>query len=153
MDDEFCPFCECNPCDCNWGNFYGNFEEGQVDIVQVPVDECDGDVGGCGLPTLTDFGSSIFDCVSGFSGYPRDSLGREHNSNILNKLPNFKIGDLVKWYSIHGKVRHKRVWVIKRVLHPSLIDSGWYDYEITDGRENHMVTKYELFRVPRRDSE
>jgi len=152
MDSEFCPFCTCDPCDCNWGN-YDKSEEGAVDLVQVDPQQCDGDGGACALPSITNFGSTIFDCLSSFSGYPRESVDRKHNPNIINEVKTLKIGDLVRWYPIHGMSRYKKIWVIKRVLNPNLMDSGWYDYEITDGGENHMVTKYELFRVPRRNNE
>jgi hypothetical protein len=147
MDSNFCPFCICDPCSCNWENHDDNIEEGEADLIQVDDQQCDGDGGPCALPPITDFGSTIFDCISGFSGYPRESMGRKHNSNIISEIPILKIGDLVKWYPIHGMTRYKTVWVVKRILNPKLMDSGWYDYEITDGIENHMVTKYELFQV------
>ena len=147
MSSGFCPFCITNPCECNWENNDDNAEEGEVDIVQVDDQQCDGDGGGCALPSLTDFGSTIFDCISSFSGYPRESVGRKHNPNIINDIPILNVGDLVKWYPIHGLYQYKKVWVVKKVLNPKIMDSGWYDYEITDGIENHLVTKYELFQV------
>ena len=149
-NNQFCPMCTCDPCNCEWSD-NEQFEEGDVDIVQVDAQQCDGDDGSCALPSITDFRSSIFDCLSDFSGYPRDSEIRQRNSNIINRIPTLKVGDLVKWYPVHGFNRPRHVWIVKRVLNPNLYDSGWFDYEITDGAENYLVTKYELFKVRAQD--
>ena len=146
MSEQFCPTCKHSPCNCDWSEDE-DYEEGAFDIVQVPSDECDGDSGINSLPSITDFGSSIFDCISGFSGYPRDNQGRERNTNIVGPLPLFEVGDLVRWYPVHQINKSAQVWIIKKILNPSLMESGWFDYEITNGSEIHHVTKYELFKL------
>jgi hypothetical protein len=138
--------CVANPCDCDWSN-YDNFEEGSTDLVQIAEAQCDGDDRPCPVPTVTDVGSSIFDCVSSFSGYPRDGESLQRNPNIIGDMPIFEIGDLVRYYPVHGFNKPRQVWIVKSILNPNLMDSGWFDYEITDGMENHNVTKYELFRL------
>jgi len=152
MASQFCPMCKNDPCDCEWSDDEC-FEEGATDIVQVAEAQCDGDDRPCPVPTVTSVGSSIFDCISSFSGYPRDGESRQCNPNIIGDIPIFRVGDLVRWYPVHGFNKPKQVWMVKRILNPNLMDSGWYDYEITDGIENQFVTKYELFRLRDPDEE
>lgn len=149
-NSEFCPMCTCDPCECEWSNDeHKNYNdaEGDSDLVQVPEHECDGDSRTCLTSTLPDIGSSIYDCISDFSGYPRERSCGQHNQNLVGKIPIFNIGDLVRWFPVSGIVKHKKIWVVKKILNPSLLDSGWYDYEITDGIETQCVTRFELFTV------
>ncbi len=145
-NSTFCPMCACDPCECEWSDD-DSFEEGAVDIVQVSAAQCDGDDRACPVPTIGDLGSSIFDCLSSFSGDLRNSEDRQCHSNVIGELPSLQIGDLVKWYPVHTFMNPKSVWVIKKILNPTLMDSGWFDYEITNGIQNHYVTKYELFKL------
>ena len=146
-----CIYCGCDPCDCDWG-INELVEERTADLIQVDEKQCDGDGGVSFTPTIPDF-SSIYDCISDFSGYPRDRTYRRHNSNLIGTIAIFKIGDLVRWYPVHGFSRPKKVWIIKQILNPNLMDSGWYDYELTDGVESHMATKYELFKLKEGEDE
>ena len=140
-----CPMCDSEFCECEWGGEDG-YEDGSTYSVQVSDQQCDGDGGHDYESTFPDF-SSIYDCVSDFSGYPRDRAYRQYNPNLIGTIAIFEIGDLVRWYPVHGFSRPKKVWIVKQILNPNLMDSGWYDYELTDGVETHMATKYELFKL------
>jgi len=142
---RICPVCNSEFCECEG-------ENRSTYTIQISDEQHERDGGDDYEPTFPDF-SSIYDCVSDFSGYPRDRTYRQHNPNLIGKNQIFNVGDLVRWYPTHGFHKPKQVWIIQKILNPSLMDSGWYDYEITDGGESHMVTSYELFKVREVDNE
>ena len=144
-NSAFCPMCACDPCECEWSDDGNIYKEGTSDSIQVPEYELDGDLGACPVASITDFGLSVYDCISDFSGYPRERSYGQHNSNLIGTIKNFKVGDLVQWFPIHNTNQNKKVWVIKSILNPQLLDSGWYDYEITDGVSSQYATKFEIF--------
>jgi len=146
-NNDFCPMCTYDPCECGWSDDELSDEERTADLVQVPESELDGDGGTCPVASVTDFGSSIYDCISDFSGYPRERSYGQHNPNLVGTINAFNVGDLVRWFPVSGVLDVKKVWVVKAVLNPQYLDSGWYDYEITDGLETQYVTKFELFSL------
>jgi len=140
---DACPFCECDPCDCNWG-IYG-FEKGNPDRISVtsgPWWECDGDNFD---PILSPPWSYYDDCVehdygpygaSGFTGVYKGSV-------VLNLV----VGDLVRYFPNSNLTCDQGIWIIRNVINKHSLDSSWYDYEITDGCRSVLCTQSEVFKL------
>tara|TARA_R110000824_G_scaffold6012_6_gene27631 strand:- start:707 stop:1147 length:441 start_codon:yes stop_codon:yes gene_type:complete len=141
---DTCPFCECDPCDCGWGNYCGT-EEGNIDtipIISTPWWEHDGD----------DLISPLFaswtnydDCLEhiqglvGTGGFPGTYTG-----TVVLIL---KIGDPVKYFPNSDLMKDTGVWMVKDIINKHSLDCSWYDYEITNGSITTLCRQEEIFKL------
>ena len=141
---DICPFCDCDPCDCGWGNYCGT-ENGNIDTISIANPlwwEHDGN----------DFTSSLFTpwpdydaCLEhiqglcGTGGYAGTYTGKV----VLT----FKLGDPIRYFPNSDLLNDKGVWMIKDIINKHSLDCSWYDYEITNGWETTLCRQEEIFKL------
>ena len=138
-----CPYCECDPCDCDWGlsELFKTWNTGAYKtLVRGLSSSCD-------LPSIEDFGLPEFDCIyNNFgTGIPNNAL--QHYPSTMIDYGIYKVGDLVYWHPFYGLCDFNKPWIIKTVFSSDPLDCSYHDYEITDGFENHLVTFNELRKL------
>ena len=142
--DTECSVCECDPCDCGWGNYCGTEKRklDRVSVVNKPWWEYDG----CDLDSsLSSAWADYDDCLEhierlyGTGGYTGTYTGK-----VVLK---HSIGDPVKYFPNGNLVKDEGVWIIKDIINKNALDCSWYDYEITDGHQCHLVTFNELKKI------
>lgn len=138
-----CPFCKCDPCDCDWGA-NENFKNRNF-IVSQPVDE----------ETLSDSDLSpgqelelpIFDSIYNSLGTRGEDTHKRRYKGTIADLSMFKVGDLVNWHPFWGLCDWDKPWIVKRVFPQDPLQCSYYDYEITDGQTSHLVTFAEIRKM------
>jgi hypothetical protein len=142
--NNYCPVCECDPCDCGWGN-YCEDEEGNTNRVYISPKswwDYNGD----------DFESSLYstwpfddDCME----YPNGVYGacgstRSYLGKVVLK---FTIGDPVRYFPNCNLTDDRGIWIIKNVVNKHSLDCSWYDYEITNGSRTTHCRQEEIFNL------
>ena len=138
-----CPFCLCDPCDCDWG-LNELFKTGNSTFSKS-VDK--GSFSGSYYPTIGDIGLPDFDSIYNTLGTGGTGPYKQHYKSAIIDFSIYKVGDLVNWYPLYGVCDFNKVWLIKDVFSSNPLDCSYYDYEITDGLECHMVTFNELKKM------
>ena len=138
-----CPFCLCDPCDCNWG-LNELFKKGDT-TVSKPVAKKP--PSSSYYPTIEDLRLPTFDSIYNTLGTGGTSAYKQRYKNIIVDKSIYKVGDLVNWHPLYGFCDFNKVWLIKDVFSSNPLDCSYYDYEITDGLEHHMVTFNELKKL------
>lgn len=138
-----CPFCNCDPCDCDWG-LNELFKNGNAAIGE-PLDKGSSSSGY--YPSIEDLRLPVFDSVYNSLGAGGASTYKQRNKSVIIDRSVYKIGDLVNWYPMYGLFDIKKIWLVKDVFPDSPLDCSFYDYEITDGAQTHLVTFSELRKL------
>ena len=142
---KMCPFCGCDPCDCNWG-LDELFKKGGFVDGESLAPEFSGSFSDPYSPTieqlrLPDF-DSIFNTLG--TGTSNPYAGSYKGSFVNHK---HKVGDLIRWYPIYSTQNAEKVWMIKKVFVHSPLDCAYYDYEITDGISSYTVSYLEIQKL------
>ena len=91
---KMCPFCGCDPCDCNWG-LDELFKNGRSAFSASVASGVSGCFGSSHIPTIEDLRLPDFDSIfNSFGTGTKDSYARSYQSVIIDK--NFKVQELVK---------------------------------------------------------
>ena len=138
-----CPFCNCDPCDCDWG-LNELFKTGNTTVNQ-PLDK--GLLSGSYYPTIEDLRLPTFDSIYNTLGTGGASAYKQRYKSTIIDRSIYKVGDLVNWHPLYGFCDFKKVWLIKDVFSSNPLDCSYYDYEITDGLQCHLVTFNELKKL------
>ena len=142
---ELCPFCGCDPCDCNWG-LDELFENGRSIDSESLASGLSGSFSSAYTPTDTDIRLPDFDSIfNSFGAGTKDSYAGSYQGSIIDK--NYKVGDLVRWYPIYALEKSERVWMIKKVFSNSPLDCVYHDFEITDGISVYAVSYLEIKKM------
>ena len=141
--NDRCPFCLCDPCDCDWG-LNELFETRNVTTSKSVVK---GSSSGSYYSTIDDLRLPAFDSIYNTLGAGGTGAYKQrYKSTIVDKSV-YKVGDLVNWHPFYGVCDFDKVWLIKDVFSSNPLDCAYYDYEITDGLECHLVTFNELRKM------
>ena len=140
---DMCPFCDCDPCDCDWG-LNELFKTWNTGVYKTLVNGLHS--GSC-VSTFRDLELPDFDSLyrSLGTGVPNDD--RQYYPTVMVDLSIYKVGDLVNWHPFFGLCDFNKIWLIKSVLPQDSLNCSYHDYEITDGIENHFVTFNELRKL------
>ncbi len=138
-----CPYCECDPCDCDWG-LNGLFKTWNTGVYKTLVH---GLSSSSYYPTIDDFRLPVFDSVYNSLGTGVSNSYKKHYPSVIVDKSVYKVGDLVNWYPLYGLCDFNKIWLIKDVFSSNPLDCAYYDYEITDGLECHLVTFSELKKM------
>ena len=138
-----CPFCECDPCDCDWG-LNELFKTWNTGVYKTLVE---GLSGSNNIPTLDDLRLPAFDSVYNSLGTGVSNSYKQHHSAIIIDRSVYKVGDLVNYHPFWGLCDFNKPWLIKSVLSSDPLDCSYHDYEITDGFETHLVTFNEIRKM------
>ena len=138
-----CPFCNCDPCDCDWG-LNELFKNGNIVASKSMVK---GSSSGSYYSTIDDIRLPTFDSIYNTLGTNGASSYKQRYKSIIIDRSIYKVGDLVNWHPLYGFCDFKKVWLIKDVFSSNPLDCAYYDYEITDGLECHLVTFNELKKL------
>ena len=143
--NNMCPFCGCDPCDCNWG-LDELFANGGSVISSSVAPGISGCLSSPYSPTIEDLRLPDFDSIFNTLGAgTTDTYARSYQSVIIDK--NFKVGDLVKRYPIYALDKSNKVWMIKQVYSNDPLDCTYHDFEITDGISSYAVTYLEIQKL------
>jgi len=140
---EKCPFCECDPCDCDWGlnELFKTWNTGAYKTL------VNGLSSSCNLPTIEDLRLPVFDSVYNSLGTGASNVYSKHYQSVIIDRSIYKVGDLVNYHPFFGVCDFTKPWLIKTVLSSDPLDCSYHDYEITDGFEIHLVTFNELKKM------
>lgn len=138
-----CPFCNCDPCDCNWG-INEIFKTGNATISKS-LDK--GLLSSSYYPTVEDLRLPILDSVYNSLGTGGKDRNKKHYKSVIIDRSVFKVGDLVNWHPFWGLCDWDKPWIIKTVFMHDPLDCAYYDYEITDGLSVHKVTFAEIKKM------
>lgn len=138
-----CPFCNCDPCDCDWG-LNELFKKGNL-VVGKSVAE--GSSSGSYYPTIEDLRLPAFDSIYNTLGTGGTSTHKQRYKSVIIDRSIYKVGDLVSYHPFFGVCDFKKPWLIKTVFSSDPLDCSYHDYEITDGFVNHLVTFNELRKL------
>ena len=138
-----CPFCNCDPCDCDWG-LNELFKKGNF-VIGKSVAE--GSLSGSYYPTIEDLRLPAFDSIYNTLGTGGTSAYKQRYKSVIIDKSIYKVGDLVNWHPLYGVCDFNKVWLIKDVFSSNPLDCSYYDYEITDGLESRLVTFNELKKL------
>lgn len=144
MDDEACVYCECNPCDCGWGEYYGP-EKGNIDTIFVSDVQWWGHDWNDLTSSLASSWSHYNDCLEhvqelyGAGGFP----GNYPGAGTLM----FNVGDLVRYFPNSDFTSNEGLWIVKSSVNKHSLDCSWYDYEITNGSVTIMCRQEEIFTL------
>ena len=138
-----CPFCNCDPCDCDWG-LNELFKKGNLAASESLVE---GSLSGSYYPTIEDLRLPAFDSIYNTLGTGGTSAYKQHYKSVIIDRSIYKVGDLVNWHPLYGFCDFNKVWLIKDVFSSNPLDCSYYDYEITDGHQCHLVTFNELKKI------
>ena len=138
-----CPFCNCDPCDCDWG-LNELFKTGNT-TVNKPVDK--GLLSGSYYPTIEDLRLPKFDSIYNTLGTGGKNRYTKHYKSAIVRTGEFKVGELVNWHPFWGMCDWDKPWIIKTVFAHDPLDCAFYDYEITDGLSVHKVTFAEIKKL------
>ena len=142
---NMCPFCGCDPCDCDWG-LNELFKNGRSAFSASVASRVSGCFSSPHIPTIEDLRLPDFDSIfNSFGTGTKDSYARSYQSVIIDK--NYKVGDLVKWYPIYALDKSNKVWMIKQVYSNDPLDCAYHDFEITDGISSYPVTYLEIQKL------
>ena len=143
--NDTCPFCDCDPCDCDWG-LKELFKNGGSAVSSSVAPGISGCLSSPYSPTIEDLRLPDFDSIFNTLGAgTTDTYARSYQSVIIDK--NFKIGDLVRWYPIYALHQAEKVWMIKQVFSNDPLDCSFHDFEITDGISSYLVTYLEIQKL------
>lgn len=143
VTSDKCPFCDCDPCDCDWG-LDELFETWNTGVYKTLVE---GLSSSCNLPTIDDLRLPTFDSIYDMLGTGVANPYKQcYPSSIVDRSI-YKVGDLVNYHPFFGFSDLNKPWLVKAVLSSDPLDCSYHDYEITDGYENHLVTFNELRKV------
>ena len=138
-----CPFCNCDPCDCDWG-LNELFKKGNLAASESLVE---GSLSGSYYPTIDDFRLPTFDSIYNTLGTGGTGAYKQRYKSVIIDKSIYKVGDLVNWHPLYGFCDFNKVWLIKDVFSSNPLDCSYYDYEITDGHQCHLVTFNELKKI------
>jgi len=145
MDDEFCPFCDCDPCDCSWG-LNELFKSGRSVGSESLALGISGSLGCPYTPTIEELRLPDFDSIfNSFGAGTTNSHAGGYKSVVVNKK--HEVGDLVRWFPIYNIKHAEKVWMIKKVFAHSPLDCVYHDYEITDGISSYAVSYLEIQKL------
>ena len=142
---DLCPFCGCDPCDCNWGldELFG--KRGSV-ISSSVAPWVPGLISNPYLPTIEDLRLPDFDSIFNSLGTgTTNTYARSYKGAVMNY--DYKVGDLVNWWPLYSHDDRKKVWIIKKVFSHSPLDCTYYDVEITDGLKIESVAFHEIKKL------
>ena len=138
--NNLCPFCDCDPCDCGWGNYCGT-KKRNIDTVCVTS-----------VPWWDDLVSSSYpswdyydDCLEhiqelcGTGGFAGTYTGKV----VLV----FALGEPVRYFPNSNLSDDQGVWLVKDIVNKHSLDCSWYDYEITNGCETILCRQEELYKL------
>ena len=143
--NDACPFCDCDPCDCDWGlnELFGNGGSVVSSSVAPGISGC---FSNPYTPTIEDLRLPDFDSIFNSLGTgTSNSYAGSYKSVVINH--NHKVGDLVRWFPIYSLKHAETVWMIKKVFHHSPLDCVYHDYEITDGISSYAVSYLEIQKL------
>ena len=138
-----CPFCNCDPCDCDWG-LNELFKKGNLAASESLVE---GSLSGSYYPTIEDLRLPAFDSIYNTLGTGGTGAYKQRYKSVIIDRSIYKVGDLVNWHPLYGFCYFNKVWLIKDVFSSNPLDCSYYDYEITDGHQCHLVTFNELKKI------
>ena len=142
---NMCPFCGCDPCDCDWG-LNELFKNGGSVVSSSVASGFSGCLSSPYIPTIDDLRLPDFDSIFNSLGTgTSNSYARSYKSVIIDK--NYEVGDLVRWYPIYALQEAEKVWIIKQVFSNDPLDCSYYDFEITDGISSYAVTYLEIKKL------
>ena len=143
VPNDRCPFCLCDPCDCDWG-LNELFKTGNI-AVSKPLDK--GLLSGSYYPTIDDLRLPTADSIYNSLGTNGKNRYTKHYKSVIMRANEFKVGDLVNWHPFWGIADWNKPWIIKAVYSHDPLDCAFYDYEITDGLSIHKVTFSEIKKL------
>ena len=138
-----CPFCNCDPCDCDWG-LNELFKNGNPASHKTLVN---GLSGSCGISAIEDLRLPVFDSAYNSLGTGVPNVYSKHYQSAIIDRSIYKVGDLVNYHPFFGVSDFKKPWLIKTVFSSDPMDCSYHDYEITDGQQSHLVTFNELRKL------
>ena len=107
-----CPFCNCDPCDCDWG-LSELFKTGNL-ITGKPLAEESSS--GSYYPTIEDLRLPTFDSIYNTLGAGGASTYKQRYKSVIIDRSIYKVGDLVNWHPLYGVCDFNKVWLIKDVF-------------------------------------
>ena len=143
VTSDKCPFCECDPCDCDWG-LNELFETWNTGVYKTLVE---GLSGSSNIPTIEDLRLPIYDSLYNSLGTGVSSKYKQHYPIAIVDRSIYKVGDLVNYHPFWGVCDFNKPWLIKTIFSSDPLDCSYHDYEITDGVEVHLVTFNEIKKV------
>ena len=142
---DSCPFCECDPCDCDWG-LNELFKNGGLADGESMASGISGSLSCPYTPTIEDLRLPDFDSIfNSFGVGASNSHAGSYKGTVINHK--HKVGDLVRWYPIYSTKHAETVWMIKKVFIHSPLDCVYHDYEITDGISSYAVSYLEIQKL------
>lgn len=138
-----CPFCNCDPCDCDWGisELFKDWNaSGNKTLVKGLLSNNTGSA-------FEDLRIPVFDSLYNSLGTGVPNVYGKHYQSVVVDRSIYKIGDLVHWHPFYGFCDFKKPWIIKTVFSTDPLDCSYHDYEITDGMESHLVTFNEIRKL------
>jgi hypothetical protein len=140
-----CPYCGCDPCDCDWG-LNELFKDGGLIASSSMAPGISGCLSNSYFPTIDDLRLPDFDSVFNSLGTgTTNSHAGSYKSTIV--IHDHKVGDLIKWYPMYSRQSAEKVWMIKKVFIHSPLDCVYHDYEITDGISSYAVSYLEIDKL------
>ena len=143
VTSDRCPFCLCDPCDCDWG-LNELFKKGNV-VTSKSLAK--GSLSGSYYPTIEDLRLPTFDSIYNTLGTGGASAHKQRYKGVIIDRSIYKVGDLVNWHPFWGIADWNKPWIIKEVYSHDPLDCAFYDYEITDGLSVHKVTFSEIKKL------
>jgi len=141
-----CPQCNKNVCDCDWG-LDELFKNWRLDTSEVMDAQLTGSDCYCSDATDSCSGLPVFSSTYANIGKGlQNPHPRSYQGPVIGQVM-YKVGDLVRYYPLWGLGNWDKPWVIKQVFCTDPLDCAFYDYEITDGRDVHLVTYYEIKKM------
>ena len=145
VSDDTCPFCDCDPCDCDWG-LNELFKNGGSAVSSSVAPGVSGCVSYPYTPTIDDLRLPDFDSIfDSFGIGASNSHAGSYKGSVINHK--HKVGDLVRWFPIYSTKHAEKVWMIKKVFVHSPLDCVYHDYEITDGISSYAVSYLEIQKL------
>ena len=141
-----CPFCDCDPCDCDWG-LDELFKTWNTGVYKALVE---GLSGSSNIPAIEDIRVPVFDSVYNSLGTGLPNNHKQYYPSTIIDHSIYKVGDLVNWHPFFGVSDFNKPWLIKTVFSNDPLDCSYHDYEITDGHENHLVTFNEIKKMEKK---
>jgi hypothetical protein len=143
----YCPICQNNTCDCDWG-LDELYESWRLDSCPNMDLQQTGSTGSCDHSSDGCIGLPVFDSAYANVGNPMSNPHLPNYKSAIIDSEIHKVGDLVNYYPLWGAYEeYSKVWIVKRVFSFDPLDCSFYDYEITDGQKDRLVTYYELKKL------
>ena len=144
-NSDMCPYCDCDPCDCDWG-LNELFEEGGSVASSSLAPWISGLIGNPYTTSLKDLRLPDFDSIFNSLGTGTSNThARSYKGAVMSY--DYKVGDLVNWWPLYSHDDRKKVWIIKKVFNHSPLDCTYYDVEITDGSKIEAVAFHEIKKL------